>query len=1084
MSFPGSHQNQDQRVKVVAGYALQQRLGSGSFATVYKGIRVKQQHPQSVFDEDENDSSSAGTHRQDEQEAKEHGNSHGRQPSTVAIKAITRSSEKLTKKVLQNLEIEISILRTYRHPNIVCMHDVQKTDRHFYLLLEYCGGGDVQHLIRSRQKGRLSERLTRRLMRDLASGLRFLWGQELIHRDIKPQNLLLTGPLPMEELAENPPISNNSGNDSNSRSIHDDPNLGFSLKIADFGFARHLQTASLAETLCGSPLYMAPEILQHHRYDAKADLWSVGTVLFEMIAGRPPFNGENHIDLLRNIQRKAVRLPPTVRVSKACVNLLRLLLNRNPLSRAGFKEFFEACDVFVALGCGGVATGDDEGGVGRNRGVSTKGSGTNRIVTTTKDLGTIHENDHGGANNPSSDSLMTISTTAEQQQQQHLPAPQKSVQGQGETSSIGINTNLTATQQGQQTRQQQPASQNTNVVSPNITPLATPPGRAALIPNSISMYSNSNAPRSLTSYHAPNNRNRLAPLTSSPPSSLRPIFYPHPHSRPPPSLPLQTGASNNSQQHNPYQQQHMQQPQTSVGYYTPGVTGLVQANTVSQSQASVSDDSGFVMVEHTKSPNSSQHYYATSSQQYRSSNVNNDIVKNSRASKGMLSTSPGTGKLLLGMIGRGTIGFGVGGGSNGNTSAAQLSSNINKQKVEQTTRMSKLANEIAAANKMIATAEDVGRRAVSVAHLGDSRAYLGMRLLFKTNEEGSSLLSSTPMEGVEEEPSLKETTSGNSAVNTHVLSTDHSSSDMTSTRRRPSTSGSADKQMMADDCVEDEMPFAISPDTPSVSLPSRSDPSGYNRSTSILGLKKSSAVSASPENIRSRFGEALSCYLKSLKMLKGAVGASQRVAKDLKDVEDQIGKHNDYRSRTDIDLPKMKHRSEITTHWLCSQFRGVLERADAANVEISKLTISGANNTDSTGNKEVNKTTNSVSVEELIYNHALASGRDGAVKQLLGQYEAARSCYRSAGLLAETLLMEVNIGTDDRKILEGYVDGFAARITELDQLMLQQSRMAISSNTTPSQSQQSRRGSGIVGLIGPPSSAPETSSPFLIGSPR
>ena len=253
-------QLQQQRVKVVAGYALQQRLGSGSFATVYKGIRVEQkkesqqEQPQTMSDDDENDSScdSSTTQRQDKEP-----------PRAVAIKAIARTSEKLTKKVLQNLEIEISILRTYRHPNIVCMHDVQKTDRHFYLILEYCGGGDVQHLIRSRQKGRLSERFTRRLMRDLASGLRFLWGQELIHRDIKPQNLLLTGRIPPEELVDNPPLENAAT--SCSESIHDDPNQGFSLKIADFGFARHLQTASLAETLCGSPLYMAPEILQHHR---------------------------------------------------------------------------------------------------------------------------------------------------------------------------------------------------------------------------------------------------------------------------------------------------------------------------------------------------------------------------------------------------------------------------------------------------------------------------------------------------------------------------------------------------------------------------------------------------------------------------------------------------------------------------------------------------------------------------------------------------------------------------------------------------------------------------------------------------
>lgn len=1084
MSFP---QDQEQRVKVVAGYALQQRLGSGSFATVYKGIRVKpQQQPQQpVFDDDENDSSSSSTQRQDKQEHKDNFNSQKQPPSTVAIKAIARTSEKLTKKVLQNLEIEISILRTYRHPNIVCMHDVQKTDRHFYLLLEYCGGGDVQHLIRSRQKGRLSERLTRRLMRDLANGLRFLWGQELIHRDIKPQNLLLTGPLPMEELAENPLIAGKSGDGgtstSMSRSIHDDPNLGFSLKIADFGFARHLQTASLAETLCGSPLYMAPEILQHHRYDAKADLWSVGTVLFEMIAGRPPFNGENHIDLLRNIQRKAVRLPPDVRVSKACVNLLRLLLNRNPLSRAGFKEFFEACDAFVALGCGGIAAGKNEGGVGYNSGVGTVGSASNRIGTTAKDLGTIHENDHVANNTSSSDSLMTVATTPEQHQEND-PGPQNSIQQRAEIVTTVMSTNATSTQQGQQ---QQP--QSTNVVSPNLAPLATP-SIASFIPNSINMYNNPNTVRPQSAYQAPNIRNRLAPLTSSPPQALRPVYFPPSNARIPPLLPSPTASGNNTQQHAMYQQQQqqqIQQQQSAVGYYASSGTGMVQVNSVSQSQASVSDDSGFVMVEHSKSPTSSQHYYATSSQQYRGSNSSNEIVEQrSRVSKGMLSTSPGTGKMLLGMVGRATIGFAVGGGNNDNASSPQPSSTINKQQIEQSSRIAKIADEIAAASKMIATAEDVGRRAVSVAHLGDSRAYLGMRLIFKTNGEGSSLLSSTPMEGVEEEPGANESTSVNSADDSNDISTDNSGSTeiMASTRRR-SSSVSADKQMLAEECVEDEMPFAISPDAPSVSLPSRSNPSVYHRSTSFSVMKKSSSMSANPQNIRSRFGEALSCYVKSLKMLKGAVGAAQRVTKDLQDIEERIRQNNNYRG-TDHDVPKLKQRCETTSNWLCSQFRGVLERADAANVEIAKLTGPNTNSTNASGTKEGNRTPSTVSVEELIYNHALASGRDGAVKQLLGQYEAARSSYRSAGLLAETLLMEVNIGADDRKILEGYVDGFAARITELDQLTLQQSRMAISSNTTPSQSQQSRRGSGIVGLIGPPSTASAASSPFVVGSSR
>ena len=216
------------RVKVVAGYTLQQKLGSGSFAIVYKGVKVQPL---------------------------------GNSQDFAAIKAIARNSEKLTKKVISNLDMEISILRTYRHRNIVCMHDVQKTVNHFYLVLEYCAGGDVQGLIRSRKDRRLSEGLTRRLMRDLAHGLSFLWRQQLIHRDIKPQNLLLTGPLPLDEF--NDPECTPDAEDR--RRIANFPSSSFCLKIADFGFARHLQSTSLAETLCGSPLYMAPEILQHHR---------------------------------------------------------------------------------------------------------------------------------------------------------------------------------------------------------------------------------------------------------------------------------------------------------------------------------------------------------------------------------------------------------------------------------------------------------------------------------------------------------------------------------------------------------------------------------------------------------------------------------------------------------------------------------------------------------------------------------------------------------------------------------------------------------------------------------------------------
>nr|GMC97587.1 serine/threonine-protein kinase ATG1c-like isoform X2 [Ipomoea batatas] len=136
-----------------------------------------------------------------------------------------------------------------------------------YIVLEYCRGGDLSMYLQKRH-GRIPETTAKHFMQQLASGLQVLRENNLIHRDLKPQNLLL------------------STNDENSI-----------LKIADFGFARSLQPRGLAETLCGSPLYMAPEIMQLQKYDAKADLWSVGAILFQLVTGRTPFTGNNQIQV-------------------------------------------------------------------------------------------------------------------------------------------------------------------------------------------------------------------------------------------------------------------------------------------------------------------------------------------------------------------------------------------------------------------------------------------------------------------------------------------------------------------------------------------------------------------------------------------------------------------------------------------------------------------------------------------------------------------------------------------------------------------------------------------------------------------
>ncbi|KAL5653066.1 hypothetical protein ACJX0J_038524, partial [Zea mays] len=178
-----------------------------------------------------------------------------------------------------------------------------------YLILEYCRGGDL-HAYLQRHK-RVSEKVARHFIRQLASGLQMLRDNNVVHRDLKPQNILLV--------------------ENNENSL---------LKIADFGFAKFLQPFALAETLCGSPLYMAPEVMQAQKYDAKADLWSVGVILYQLVTGRPPFNGGNQIQLLKNILRTCeIRFPSDCDLSHGCIDLCRKLLRLNSVERLTVEEF-------------------------------------------------------------------------------------------------------------------------------------------------------------------------------------------------------------------------------------------------------------------------------------------------------------------------------------------------------------------------------------------------------------------------------------------------------------------------------------------------------------------------------------------------------------------------------------------------------------------------------------------------------------------------------------------------------------------------------------------------------------------------
>ena len=170
-------------------WVIDKRIGRGSFATVWRARHLTSE-------------------------------SH-----VVAVKEIYL--EKLSKKLRQSLESEIEVLRQSDHPNIIKLYDIIRDpgDKVVHLVLEYCDGGDVGEYIK--RNGSVDEATARGMLTQMAAGLTAMRAKNLIHRDLKPQNLLLTS----------------AGASGDGEKI---------LKIADFGFARYMHPTGLAETLCGA----------------------------------------------------------------------------------------------------------------------------------------------------------------------------------------------------------------------------------------------------------------------------------------------------------------------------------------------------------------------------------------------------------------------------------------------------------------------------------------------------------------------------------------------------------------------------------------------------------------------------------------------------------------------------------------------------------------------------------------------------------------------------------------------------------------------------------------------------------------
>ncbi|KAJ0040167.1 hypothetical protein Pint_27158 [Pistacia integerrima] len=280
---PETPQNLSNNLKKLAGnYLLKSKLGESPFSAVWKAEHV-----------------SSG--------------------DVVAVKQVY--FHKLNKHLRSYLDCELNFISSVNHPNIIRLFHVFQAEDCIFLVIEFYAGGNLASYIR--QHGKVPGLTARKFMQQLGSSscafsswfgnfaLTTLLNMHMKKFWIVPYEL--TNPVSL--VGQNILLSDVEGD--------------VVLKIADFGLSSILHPGKCAEKVCGTLLYMAPEVLQFQRYDEKVDMWSVGAILFELLNGYPPFCGRNNVQLI------LTWLHPE------CLDMCLKLLSTNPVDRLSFSEFHQ-----------------------------------------------------------------------------------------------------------------------------------------------------------------------------------------------------------------------------------------------------------------------------------------------------------------------------------------------------------------------------------------------------------------------------------------------------------------------------------------------------------------------------------------------------------------------------------------------------------------------------------------------------------------------------------------------------------------------------------------------------------------------
>uniref|UniRef100_U3KC51 non-specific serine/threonine protein kinase n=1 Tax=Ficedula albicollis TaxID=59894 RepID=U3KC51_FICAL len=209
---------------------------------------------------------------------------------------------KLARHVLTGREVSLG----KKKKADIKLFEVIETEKTLYLVMEYASGGEVfDYLV---AHGRMKEKEARSKFRQIVSAVQYCHQKCIVHRDLKAENLLLDSDM--------------------------------NIKIADFGFSNEFTVGNKLDTFCGSPPYAAPELFQGKKYDGpEVDVWSLGVILYTLVSGSLPFDGQNLKELRERVLRGKYRIP--FYMSTDCENLLKKLLVLNPIKRGSLEQIMK-----------------------------------------------------------------------------------------------------------------------------------------------------------------------------------------------------------------------------------------------------------------------------------------------------------------------------------------------------------------------------------------------------------------------------------------------------------------------------------------------------------------------------------------------------------------------------------------------------------------------------------------------------------------------------------------------------------------------------------------------------------------------